>query len=539
MSYSRNADDFGIKVEQIQAAAKARRTSLTLAGKAPSPELDVVARESWAKSQAEQVEARVRDVLLDGLLGALNWQKMPDANGAPEAAANLDIEVSVDPLQSDEEPESDEKRKRLDYFGYECDTERPLLVLEAKRGSTRLPAERTSTSEPDRHPTGTAVSVYLDATRAEIPSSYGQLLVGWQKILNQARGYARGVFGRSGLWPKCVAISNGTWLVVITDPEASFSRSGVKREQAIWVFESMSEVAVHAGIVWRAMSYDSLADKAPSYRPVDLPFIIKPSCIRGVMFGLRIVRGGARTTKFERRPSLSVSPALVLRADGVGYLRVFDPTWEQEIPDSEEAIRDHIEAVAVKANALKVEVERCLNVGILPITPIEKHFEDATAFACLRAVTPIELSKVDDRDQAAFALTGAECHILVDRPEYSGCPHHQYMKAAVVGKAHLAGPVLFRTDDQASAYFTEGSAYHCADADIFRIKQHEVDAANRDRCGSRSTRDGGAFCELWRLEQMLCCHKCVYQRVCCKSLVFKVPCSGLVHVTVSGAPGPT
>jgi len=39
-----------------------------------------------------------------------------------------------------------------------------------------------------------------------------------------------------------------------------------------------------------------------------------------------------------------------------------------------------------------------------------------------------------------------------------------------------------------------------------------------------SGEEGQAFCEIWCFEQHLCCRTCVFEEVCAKSEVFRLPC---------------
>ena len=58
-----------------------------------------------------------------------------------------------------------------------------------------------------------------------------------------------------------------------------------------------------------------------------------------------------------------------------------------------------------------------------------------------------------------------------------------------------------------------------------KAKSCRITLENRDRCGSRSSGEQGAFCEIWRFEQHLCCRTCAFEDVCTKAEVFQgLPC---------------
>lgn len=144
------------------------------------------------------LEIQIRTYFVDILLGALNWHL--DSNLLPEAAV-----VS----------ESRGTRRFLDYLGIERNTDRPLLVVETKRPNSPPPATRRHMQD------GSDFSSVICAGLA------GEELVGeWNDWLNTLRDYISSIEKQINRVPERVAITNGNWLILFTDPADAFLSEG-------------------------------------------------------------------------------------------------------------------------------------------------------------------------------------------------------------------------------------------------------------------------------------------------------------------------
>jgi hypothetical protein len=108
-------------------------------------------------------------------------------------------------------------------------------------------------------------------------------------------------------------------------------------------------------------------------------------------------------------------------------------------------------------------------------------------------------------------------------PSVPNCPFHDWAACEGAGVASMSAPVVIRSISPRSFFFSR-EVHHCAHRDVNSAKASAITSANRDRCGPRSGEAGQAFCEIWRFEQHLCCRTCVFEEVCTKADVFRLPC---------------
>jgi hypothetical protein len=142
---TRNADSFKERLREVFQAAQEVRATLDEVATAGNVDPEETVAGAAQIRKKEWLECHARDFVLDHLLAALNWQKTPTLDATPYVQANLVIEQPPDvggQPRRKLKPSDKEKRKRMDYLGYERDTDRPLLVLEAKRPELQLPGSR-------------------------------------------------------------------------------------------------------------------------------------------------------------------------------------------------------------------------------------------------------------------------------------------------------------------------------------------------------------------------------------------------------------
>lgn len=535
MTRVRNLDDFRASLGRLYAAADQVRTTANagLAARFPRDAESVPANpaELWK----DWLECHVRDFFIDRLLGQLNWQKASEVE-VSEYVQNMTVEQDADfGVQGVQRPE-DERRKRLDYFGFERETDRPLLIVEAKRPSVRLP--QGSTAE-----VADALRKYLVRSRRRqySPGNAGLPEV-WGECLDQVREYARSVFVHFQRWPSRVAVCNGTWLVVFVEPHLAFGTTAAPDVGEILVCESRDAIVQRAGEVWKCLEYGALAGGHSQCLPSEIPFLVDPARIESCMFALKILYARSPSHYARPEPCILVVPALVLRSTGASFLKIgFDRAddlegEEYELPAGNVPLDGHLNQVGEAALRLKRRVEEVLHrTGHpLPLVNVQTHMADVEAFKGLATVSPIRLRDLAPGELAVLTVTGDEPHFLRRSPEYRDCVHHRHGESQRTHTAQLPHAVA-RPSMADYSHFTDGSEFHCTHREVIAPKGQPVTSSNRARCGPRSCDDDGAFCELWRFERMLCCRTCVFQRVCLASPVFTPPCPPRpVQVTIGG-----
>jgi hypothetical protein len=482
----------------------------------------------------EWLECHVREYFIDRFLAILNWQKAIEVDAAEYVQGNVTIEQDADFGVEGVPREGDERRKRLDYFGFERDTDQPLLVVEAKRPSVRFPGgELAAVADKFR-------KYLVKSRRRRYSPADADLTAAWGECLDQVREYARSVFSTHGRWPQRVAVCNGRWLVIFVEPHLAFGTTAGTSAGEILLFESRDAMARRAADIWRCLEYGSLASSMPQCLPSEIGFLIDRTAIDSCMFGLKVLYAREPSHFTRPQPCILVVPTLLLRSSGGSFLKTgFDHAddsdgEEFELPNGNRSIDGHLAEVRDAAERLKRRVEEVLHRADrpLPLVSVEAHMHTADTFAVQPTVVPIRAGTLPDGEMALLVITGAETHFVRSAAEYRPCIHHRHGES---DRLHVAQfpHAMSRPSKTDHSHFSDGSEFHCTHREVFGPKGQQVTRTNRDRCGPRSCEDNAAFCELWRLEHMLCCRTCVFQTVCTASQVFILPCPPpLVQITV-------
>jgi hypothetical protein len=133
---TRNATDFEKKFREICDQYRYTYTREIQALLKPSKNAVFVSKEDELREAHERqityevLEYQIRVWVVDGFLRSLNWIQSSSWNSRPQFV-NMAPELTVTSGKG--------TKRRMDYFGYESDTRRPLLIVEAKRPSDELP----------------------------------------------------------------------------------------------------------------------------------------------------------------------------------------------------------------------------------------------------------------------------------------------------------------------------------------------------------------------------------------------------------------
>jgi len=493
MIYSRNAGEFRDAFGKVKQEFKTRHER-KLQGIAA-----VYAGEE-AEASRRVLEHGLRVYLLDGFLHALNWNLF----GTEYASATLVPEVTVESLER-------RTARRMDYLGVQSGTDRPLLDLEAKRPSP-LPGKLVLSDAP---PSTSFKQEFVETVSQAMPSvrdgrpQDSKIGADWCESLSALRDYARSVHARVGSAPRRSVISDGAWLLVFTDPHKSFVEddSNPALLQAFFLDYLDSDFKD----VFDLLEYQRVLGETAPLSPAQLPFHINATQISHALHGVRVLRT-RKPSIFHAAPQVLVQPLLFIRTLLGGWLSVEDRS-EFSLPADEANLTQHLQDVGHRAASLREDVEQRLTTT-LTIQTLENHYEDAAAFATLPAVR----FERNAHDQQLLVVTGRSSHYLQLRPTVEGCPYHEWLldtgTAAKIFSSSVAPP----------AHFPAGSAHHCAHRDVADIKAAQITDQNRAQIGPRSPASGDAFCEIWTFEQFLCCRTCVFQNVCSKAVVFRLPC---------------
>ena len=466
----------------------------------------------------EALEYHARCYVINGFLAGLNWRlDLALEDGLP----NLFPEI---PLLS----EAHKKLRFLDYLGVERSTNNPLLIVEAKRPKSDLPVLATlpdiSTKRSRQTTAKSAISVTDDYPSVISRGLNGEPLRGdWPQWLADLRDYIRSADTNGGKSPKRVVITNGDWLVLFLDPAEAFLHSGTCDPRSILVFRSATEILQGSAILFSQLEHQTVLGTAPALHPVQLTFHIQPERIQTAMHGLRLSYHEAKAI-YQREPMIYVAPVLFLRTDHGAWLRVESQAKHYALPYESGKLSEHLAEIRARATCLLVETCEILHREFTPIS-LRDHFYDTSSFDVQRAI-------VKSPEDHYWVMTGDHTHFLMPEPTVPECPYHDYAKAHTAGVAANSGPILHRSVEPRSFFYSPES-HHCAHKNVALAKSEPVTSENRERCGSRSSQDGEAFCEIWSFENRLCCRTCVFEDVCTKTQVFHLPCQRPVQIQES------
>jgi len=450
-----------------------------------------------ARIKREVLEYQIRLWVIDGLLYSLNWIQNSTWNAKP-TPVNMLPEMTVKSLQG--------TKRRMDYFGYESSTYRPLLIVEAKRPSDKLPT-----------PLGGAEAESVSSLIVKSLRGRAKLPWDWPDWLDSLRDYVRSVKAQMGAYPARAFLTNGDWCVIFASPENTFAKDDGGRPEDILVFKSSDEMLQRAGEVFLALEHHQVLGTAADLTPGELRFVVNVDQIQKLAFGLRLRYVVSPTASESDVPIITVVPLVLVRSADYSWIRITGQTKARQLPPeyTDEHLSFHVNQVHDDATSLMKAVEGQLN-AVPTLCSVEEHYSSSESFSAHAGVV-----KAGDY-QVVF--TGSQTHFFRAQPSVSGCPYHDWLNCQRDGVAQGTMGMYGKSVLFPRAFFESGTDHHCAHRDVYSSKQSRITPNNRSRCGSRSGGDNFAFCEIAPFEDYLCCRTCVFEAVCTAAEVFRLPC---------------
>jgi hypothetical protein len=484
----RSANDFRIAYRRIQAdyarlyEPKVTEVRAVLADpERASPDLE------------EALEAHVRSYIIDEVLKALRWVIMPST---PAEIANMIPEAQIDPATG--------ARRFMDYFGYEREVHRPLLVVEAKRPS-KFPIPPGGSTET------------ASATVSEWLKQPDQAPGHWGMWIPSLQEYVISVFDRTGEFPARAVITDGDWLVVLESPQDAFGPEGTRDARYIHAFRDKSDVDEQYDLVFRLLDQRSVSQLATEVAPGAIAGVIAPNRVVRLLHGLRL-RYATSETVGRLVPTITVTPMIVLRSDAGSWVRVARSEDVHFIPYKYEELPTHLQEVQAAAEDLLDRVHRQLGQQLQPST-LSEHYADDEAFESMPGVE--QMQRKGDHFRI---VTGRSTHYLLAQPTVPDCPHHDFGKSVELHCQTGDFPIINRSIETPRAYFLNTQLHHCCHEDVDAAKHVLISEENEPRCGVRSGKKGDAFCEIAPFDEFLCCRTCCFQQVCTATQVLRLPC---------------
>jgi hypothetical protein len=443
----------------------------------------------------ECLEYHARTYIINGMFEALNWPLQSD-EGLPAFVP----EAQIESLERG-------TRRFLDYFGLSPTTQKPLIVVEAKRPSLSLPS--------DENLPETIASGLREQNLGEV----------WNEILSSIQDYVNSVTAHFGYSPHRVGITNGSWLILFLDPIQTFVNGNV-HSGAIVVFADPNEIYSKAAEVWEYLEYTNVAGKIES-RSCDLgelPFRIEPRKIKRITLGLKLIYFES-PTQYKPRPQINILPIVLIGSQDDLWIYIQRNNHSGfDLPHRYEELGNHLREVNHYIDNLVAEVAQNIQIRV-DLSPITAHYEqDESIFKEFRGVNDITAYS-NKGIQQFIIVTGTESHFLRETPSVVDCIYHAWANSQEEGVAAVDVPVVMASISMPKSFFLDGQDHHCTHATVLSAKTSQLNHENRQRCGLRSNPDGAAFCEIIQIEEYLCCRTCVFENVCTKAELFHLPCN--------------
>jgi len=476
-----------------------------LAGRIGPGNLSRAEKDDW-------LECHARRYVIDHMLAGLGWNIQAHLELA-DHIQNLNIEHQVLSAESGH-------RRFLDYLGYERESERPLIIVEAKRPSLSLPSASDYCGHPTHHPAAEMIKQFCPQMKSggHQPSTDApQLPSQWQEHLRTLRDYFLSTSVQAGS-VKRVVITNGEWLIIFQDPLQAFGDDSDDMGEIV-VYQDHNAILERWQDIFERLAYKKLTDKPPWLQPNQVSGAVSDKNVAGAAHALRVCYNHSQTG-YRETPNMYVTPLLLLVGKN-GSCVVVQPDHPDpsQVPCDSNSVANHTKSVTQQANQLLGEVERQL--GHKPqLLNIKDYYENKRLFEHWPAVKERRTQLGQHRE--FVVVTGDQTHFLVSG-SCGSCPFHKFTNASANNCVHPHGP-LNRSSTSPRCYFPSGDRFHCAHGKTYDAKKTLVTALNRNRTGMRSAGNDEAFCELWKIDQFLCCQSCLYRPVCEQSQLFNLPC---------------
>lgn len=428
-------------------------------------------------------EHDTRIFFFDNFLALLGWRLGPDGDVAEEARIKAGT------------------TKFIDYLGLNPETHAPLMIFEAKawgkpfvsgRGASRNMAHDLLLIKAIRHVNG-------EGTKEEAP------VVGeWHDYLSQLAGYVRTSKEVYGHQVRTAVLSSGNWLIVFTDPTATFCENQVD-SNSFQIFHQ-DEFVEAADRIYALLARSRLGTETPlQIRSSQLQNYASAASISAAFFSVLVNYEKSGSVFFSLKPRIQVYPALLLQREDGALLTVVDheePIEMTLVEDDggEMSLLAHIANVAELSTEL---LSRCSNE--LGEELVAFGLEDFPGFPHAAAINETLNPAVTGERGSNFVkpirtkadewliATGEHPHFLFEQPEIQ-CGFHSWSKCRAAGCQIGNSAVSTKETDNPRSFFTDEQSHHCANQTVYDRRQKR--------------------CHIAPIDMRTCCRACVFQKSC-------------------------
>ena len=389
----------------------------------------------------------------------------------------------------------------MDYLGVARDTHAPVLLIEAKAWDKPFITPRAIGARYDCH--AELIAEAIDHWRREGDKTTSPATGDWHDYMEQVGNYVKGLCNHGHSLPRAV-ITSGQWLVVFTNPVATFI-NGPASVEDIKIFRK-EDYSRRALELYSLLSKASLSVETPYYiRAAQVRNYTTPEAIVACFYALHISYEATGSPVIGKGPRILVYPALVLQRNDGALLTVlenrdpFDLCYQR----GSNNLEPHLAAVSAAVDTLLKRTGEQLGCELQPSTlddfpgyPIETN---------IGRVNSKSLIKRHATEPDVWVLiTGQATHFLKPAPDVA-CRYHRWSTCHAADEAIGTAAVSMPQIGRLRSFFTDDQPHHCA---------HQ---------GLKDRREGR--CQILVIDERLCCKVCHLAPVCWPSAqLLPLPC---------------
>jgi len=444
----------------------------------------------------ECLEIQAREYLINNILRYLNWNPQWSlADDDPKITIESGIRV----------PSFKEKEIRfMDYYGFEKnDPELPLLIVEAKHPNQSLPEHNIRKKRVDYV---TTIKMILEGEAINET---------WRGYLQDDLGvYVNTIKERTGRYPKRVMMTNGIWIIIFTDPEASFCGNKDIDEKYILVYEDPKTIDDNYEVIFKNLDYYHLCEDIPPIPPSKIKFLGDPSNIESVIRGILAMKNSI-LVKNNDHVLFHYLPVIFAHTKTDTWITVVNE--DSIVKPRKGSYEKYFKDIDVFSEALLSDFR--YHTGFQEKTvSLNEHFTNDEYF-CKYPWVQETSPDISGKNTECRIITGQYSFFAKKTSAHRKCHHHKEINIERNKPSEFC--------DFISYWIDEGSAkIFCYCKEIISDKIETIkDPAQQVRCGHRGPPGyEPAFCKINMFETHICCRACIYEEICWNGELFKLKC---------------
>lgn len=440
------------------------------------------------------LEHTTRRNFLDHLFEALGWKLGTGGNTREE------VRIKANTVQF------------LDYLGVKKETNTPIVLIEAKRWSEphivaapQLKANFSSKSE--------IVSAAIDYILSNDAELIAPVSTGWIDILTQVKDYVKDIAANTGHVVQRAVITSGKWLIIFTNPGATFLSDGKNHPDRILVFEIENYVE-HSSDILKWLDQKLIAPDIPDIlEPQRVGPYVKPQSILKCFSGLHVRYERSGSEKFSIRPQIIVYPVLIIERSDGAYLKIARRDDGLGLTPSNctpASMTEHHARIQTAVERLIRETSQVVGLELLP-EPLAEFSGFPTEHQRGVPIPNKQVLIAEPKVADEFLIaTGDAPHFLLETPRIAECEWHSWNACHANGNAYGDNALSSPSIKNPRSYFIDGHPHHCANRALILLREER--------------------CKIAQFEERLCCQACSFLTECWSDAEREgMPCGALAN----------